>query len=71
MKYFRIGVKGHILSYFVYAPSAAEGLKLLDLMLGGTNPAALLVTELPACPKGYRRNGDAAQILDVADEDEE
>ena len=74
MKYFRIGTKGgdNALAYYVYAPTVAAALKELDPMIGGINQNALDIRELPKKPAGLAPPaGDAVQILDPADEDEE
>ena len=45
-KYWKIGSTGHELVYYVYAPSRDAALREVDFVLGGHNPAKLLVREL-------------------------
>ena len=42
-KYWKIGSTGHELAYYVYAPSRDAALREVDFVLGGHNPAKILV----------------------------
>ena len=42
-RYWRISSAGHELPYYAYAPNREAAIKELDIVLGGHNPAKLLV----------------------------
>jgi hypothetical protein len=42
-RYWRISSVGHEIPYYAYAPNREAALKAVDIVLGGHNPAKLLV----------------------------
>jgi len=74
MKYFRISTKGvdNRLSYWVYAPTAAAALKVLDPLIGGINQNSLQILATDARPPGVAAPTDPGpQLLEQTDEGEE
>ena len=45
-RYWRISSVGHEIPYYAYAPNREAAVKALDAVLGGHNPARLLVVEI-------------------------
>ena len=47
-KYWKIGSAGHALSYYAFAPNRDSAIKKVDSVIGGLNPAKILVKEIRA-----------------------